>query len=122
MRRGAAKEEVGHELPEIIAADDWSNVGYVALGWVRRSRSHTKAADTNADASPTDTNADASPTDTNADASPTDTNADASPTDINANPSPAHTNADPAPRVCLRVGSGHGAYPLFAGGAILSPD
>jgi hypothetical protein len=40
MRPVAAKKGVKNELPEIATADDWSDVGYVAPGWVWRSCSH----------------------------------------------------------------------------------
>jgi hypothetical protein len=34
MRRIAAKKGVKNELPEIPTADNWSDIGYAALGWV----------------------------------------------------------------------------------------
>jgi len=58
MRLVAATNGVKNELPEIATTGNWSDVGYVALSWVQRSCSYTRAADTNAD-----TNADTSPTD-----------------------------------------------------------
>ena len=41
-RRVAEKKGMRNELPKITAADDWSDFGYVALGWVRCSGSYTR--------------------------------------------------------------------------------
>ena len=45
MRLVAAKKGVKNEPPEIATADDWSDVGCVALSWVRHSCSYAGAID-----------------------------------------------------------------------------
>jgi hypothetical protein len=70
MRLVTAKKGVKNELPEIATADDWSDVGYVALGGVRRSCSYTGAADGHTHTNPTDGHTHTSPAHT--DIGPTD--------------------------------------------------
>ena len=68
----AAKKGVENELPEIATTDGWSDLGYVALGWVRRSCSYAGVADGHT--------------------SPTDGHTCTRATDINIHTNPANTN------------------------------
>jgi hypothetical protein len=75
MQPVATKKEVKNELSEIATADNWSDVGYVALDRVPCSYSHAHT-----DADPTNT------------ASP-NSHTDADPTNTNAASSNSHANA-----------------------------
>ncbi len=55
MRLVTAKKGAKNELQETATADYWSDVGYVALGWVRRSCSYAGATDSHAHTSTADT-------------------------------------------------------------------
>jgi hypothetical protein len=129
MRLVTAKKGVKNELPEIATADDWSDVGYVALGWVRCSYSYAHChrchgyTTTHSHASPTDgytcatdshansTDSHASPADsygyttTHTHTSPADGHTYVSPTDgyTHTNPtdlnSYAHTDCRPHGRI-----------------------
>jgi len=78
----AATKGAENEQPELATADDWTDIGYVALGWVRRSCSYSGATDGHTSSAYRHTN-------------PADSHTCTKATDINTHTNPANTNDRP---------------------------